>query len=274
MNFLNSISFVLVLLILSVFGGCNSTPSAGEQIFISEGYSNEVVDGYWLYLPRNFDSDKKWPVILFLQGGNAVSPNPRTSKEDGPAKYAIRNMKKEGQYKLVSDTFLIINPHMKVGPMEKRQWYQYPRTLKRILDEVVVKYAGDPSRIYLTGLSLGGHGSWGLSKKYPQTFAALVPIAGRITCKSDCEKLSDIPIWIIHNTNDPTVDFEYSLKTIKYFEESLNRNFLKIKNMELKSTQMNSEFIFSELDNNEHDAWSQAYSSSALYEWLLTKKIE
>ncbi|MEN2280903.1 alpha/beta hydrolase-fold protein [Algoriphagus sp. SE2] len=274
MNFLKSNYRFLALALIISFVGCDSAPTAGKQIYVSEGYSNKVVDGYWLYLPRNFDSNKKWPVILFLQGGAGVSPYPRTSKEDGPAKFALNNLSKEGKYQLVSDTFLIINPHMKVGPREKRQWYQYPNTLKSIIDEVVYKYAGDSSRIYLTGLSRGGHGSWGLAKKYPQTFAAIVPIAGQINCRSDCEKLSEIPIWIIHNSGDPTVDFEYSLNTVDYFEKSMNRIFLKINDMKLAPTQMDSSLIFSELDKDEHDAWNLAYSSNSLYEWLLTKKIQ
>ena len=261
---------VIGILILS---GCSNGPSPGKQVFITEGVSSSMVEGFWLYLPKTYDENKKWPVILFLQGSDGASPNPRTSKDAGPVKYALRNSKQLSQTPFLADSFIIINPHMNTGPIEKRQWYQYSKTLVQIVDDVTKKYAGDQRRIYITGLSRGGHGSWGVVKNYPNKFAAVVPIAGEISCMNDCEKISDVPMWIIHNHKDRNVDYDYSLGVVEFMENKLDKPFQRISTTSLNQNQLKSKFIFSSLEQEGHDAWSAAYSSPSLYLWLLDKKL-
>lgn len=265
------IRYLLIVIFVLLQAGCTQKPTAGKQVLITKGWSNKIVDAYWLYLPRNYDSSKTWPVILFLQGGHGVSPNPETSKNDGPAKYALLNNEEFSEKSLVSDTFIIINPHMQVGPSEKRQWYQYPATLAEIVDDVVETYSGDPKKVYLTGLSRGGIGSWELAKKLPLKFAAIVPIAGRITCNKDCGEVSEIPQWIIHNTGDPVVEFDYSNNAVAFIEESYQRDFLRLSGLELDEVQLSEDLIFSAIDAEGHDAWNLAYKSQDLYKWLLAK---
>lgn len=105
----------LIILIFLLIG-CTDNPSPGKQVLITEGWSNKIIDGYWLYLPRNHDPSKRWPVILFLRGGYGLSPNPETSKNDGPVKYALLHNEEFSEKSMVSDTFIIINPHLRVGP--------------------------------------------------------------------------------------------------------------------------------------------------------------
>ncbi len=260
------------LLIINLLVGCSEKPSAGKQVMITKGLSNKVVDAYWLYLPRNHNSVGKWPVILFLQGGYGVSPNPNTSKNDGPAKFALLYGEKLDEKTPLADTFIIINPHMKVGPTEKRQWYQYPETLAEIVDSVVKNYSGDPDRIYVTGLSRGGIGTWNLAKKLPNKFAAIVPISGRLSCQNDCNEIANIPMWVVHNTGDPTVEYEYSSKSVSHIEEILHRQFLHIQTVYLKSEDVLQSYIFSSLPHDDHDAWNEAYNSTSMYEWMLDKK--
>lgn len=262
-------SFLICLAYLGL--GCSEKPSAGKQVLITEGLSRKVVDAYWLYLPRNYDPGKHWPVILFLQGGLGVSPNPQTCKEDGPSKFALLYSDKIEDKTLVSDTFIIINPHMRVGPSEKRQWYQFPATLEQIVDDVVARYSGDTNRIYLTGLSRGGIGAWNLAKQLPEKFAAMIPISGRINCKIDCDKIAGLPMWIIHNTRDPTVDFEYSSESVEYLDMNFNKPFYKLNSMDPSSTLVSATHIFSALDRDGHDAWNEAYASPSLYIWMLDK---
>ena len=250
-----------------------NSPRAGAQVWIDKGYSASVVDGYWLYLPKHMDKNKKYPVILFLQGGYGSSPNPRTSKEDGPAKYALAQLKDAELASYVKDSFLIINPHMKPGPSEQRQWAQYDKPLMKIVDEVSANYQGDHRRIYLTGLSRGGHGSWGLLKKHPDYFAAVIPIAGRITCRSSCEEIKNIPMWIIHNAADNVVEVDYALNTADYMETKLQMDFLRLDNVTLNSQQLNTDKILSVLPDEGHDAWNRAYSTPELYQWMLSKKL-
>jgi len=264
---------ILLLIEMFTFCACSfHNPKPGKQVWMDDGYTNKVVDGYWLYLPRTYVSEKDWPIILFLQGGYGSSPNPRTSKEDGPAKYAID---KPGDVELahyVKDSFIIINPHMKVGPSAERQWYQHAEQLIQILDEVTQQYSGDRQRLYLTGLSRGGHGSWELVKKFPDKFAAMIQISGRITCRSGCDKIASIPMWIVHNTGDEVVEYEYAENAVIFFKSDLGISFARIGNTSLTNVQLNSSHIFTSFDNNGHDAWNRAYTSVDLYRWLLSKK--
>jgi len=263
--------FILTLGV-SIFASCDRSPAPGQQILITEGLSIRVVDAYWLYLPRNYDQNKeKWPIILFLQGGYGVSPNPNTSKSDGPSKFALLHAQKSDAKSIVADTFIIVNPHMRVGPKEKRQWYQYPKTNEQVLQDIIEQYNGDPDRIYLTDLSRGGHGSWELAKILADQFAAIVSIAGRIRCSEDCGNSLDLPLWIVHNTCDEEVDFDYAEDAVEVIENKYGQKFMRTETVHLKQPALTQERIFTALHREGHDAWNETYNSIFLYKWLLCK---
>lgn len=204
---------------------------------------------------------------MFLQGGDAAaSPNPNTVKNGGPIYYIAR------QQKSLPDSFIIVNPHMRTGSMENRQWFNNADGLVQIINQTIQQYSADPDRIYLIGQSRGGHGTWGVAKRFPEKFAAIVPIAGAITCKSNCEKITDLPMWIIHNDGDPVVDYEYPQTTVNYFESELGRSFLKT--ADLANGNINkSKSILTTFDSDEHGgAGSKAYASPILYDWLLSNR--
>jgi len=258
-----------ILITLLLFGCDNTAPAPGEQVFISDGMERtDVIDGYWIYLPRKFDPDKKWPVLLFLQGSTGVNHRKEAVKEYGPVKY-IMNANSALYDQL--DQFIIINPHMTIGPPEKRQWFSYANTLEGILDFVTTSYHGDPGKTYITGLSKGASGCWGVAKRLPERFAAMVAIAGRINCKSRCEQLKEVPSWIVHNTGDDQVTYEYAQETVKYMEEHMDVDFLEIEKVALSNRQLSSDFIFSSLPQEGHDAWSQTYANPVVYNWMLSK---
>ncbi len=252
---------------------CNlDSPAAGKQVFVSEGFENKIVDGYWLYLPNNFSKKRDWPIILFLQGGYGTSPNPKTAKNDGPAKYVFEEKVNEELYHYVADSFIIINPHMRTGPKEKRQWHQYGETLIQVVDEVLAKYNGNSEKLYLTGLSRGGVGSWELAKQYPEKFAAIMPIAGVVTCRNNCEVLQQIPTWIIHNKGDDAISIDYPRSTVSYYDKKFGIEFYNISHTHPTKTELVKNYIFSELDKQGHDAWNVTYASTEIYQWFLRHK--
>jgi|GEM_PF-1458018 len=252
------------------FASCNlDSPAAGKQVFISDGYENKVVDGYWLYLPNNFTKDRKWPIILFLQGGHGASPNPKTAKNDGPTKFVFEEKVNEELYQYVADSFIIINPHMRTGPKEKRQWFQFSKTLIEMLEEVEKGFSGNSSKIYLTGLSRGGAGSWELAKQYPQKFAAVIPIAGIVTCKSNCDNLKQLPTWLFHNQGDDVISVDFPRSTVDYFKEEFGISFYKINHTHPRIIELEKDYIFSEMEIQGHDAWNVTYASPEIYQWLL-----
>ena len=108
-----------VMCILVMLTSCAETPKPGKQVLITEGFSNQVVDGYWLYLPKNYDPAKKWPMIMFLQGGDAsASPDPKTVKDGGPARYMLQQAKQAMETHVLPDSFVVVNPHMRTGRKE------------------------------------------------------------------------------------------------------------------------------------------------------------
>jgi len=255
------------LIFLCGLMSCSEKPKPGKQILITEGFSNKVLDAYWIYLPKNYSEERKWPMIMFLQGGDAsASLNPNTVKDGGPAHYLLKKQTN------LPDSFVIINPHMRTGTMEQRQWFQNADGLVQIINQAIEQNNVDPNRIYLTGQSRGGHGTWEVAKRFPEKFAAIVPIAGAITCKSNCEKITGLPMWIIHNNGDPVVDYEYPQATVNYLESKHGQSFLKISNLddgEIKK----SKSIFTTFYSDKHGgAGSKAYASPALYDWLLSNR--
>jgi predicted peptidase len=152
---------ILILLIGLLNGSCDG-PSPGEQVFIKQAYGEAVVDGYWIYVPKNYNENekKKYPVLLFLTGGRkAATSNIYDAKEEGPAKFLNDQNVSYELRPYLRDSFLIVNPHMKVGGVEVRQWFQYSNELIYALHQLDLKYPIDWDRVYITGISRGAHGA-------------------------------------------------------------------------------------------------------------------
>lgn len=243
------------LIFFGLLLSCTEKPAPGKQGLITEGFSNQVLDAYCLYLPKAYDEQKKWPLIIYLQGCNAsTSPNPNTVKDGGPVYFLTK------QQESLPDSFVMVNPHMRTGPMEQRQWFDQAEGLIQIINQTIRNHQVDPNRIYLTGVSRGGHGTWGVAKKYPEKFAAIVPIAGALSCKSNCEGMADLPMWIFHNDGSPLVDYEYPQTAVKYLEPELERPFIKTSNVDLDQSMISSNSIFTTLASDEHvSAAEQVY---------------
>ena len=245
---------------------CEETPQPGKQVLVSNKFQRKIIDSYWLYLPPNYSEQKKWPIILFLQGQDGISADPATCKNEGPV--AARN---STVGKLVNK-FIIINPHMTVGPIEERDWSQYSGALLQIVNDVSRTYSVDSNRLYLTGLSLGGTSTWSIAKQHPNVFAAIVPISGRLSCNKDCDKLAAQRMWIIHNESDPRVSSRYSLNVVRYLEENLSVKFIQMPSVDsARKEDLLDDHLFALSQNSDHDAWTTAYNSPQLYEWLLSK---
>lgn len=255
------------LSVICLLNSCVEEPLPGKQVLITKGISSKVLDAYWLYLPKSYTEDKKWPMIMYLQGGDAAASSyPGTVKDGGPVYYMLRQ-----QSETLPDSFVIVNPHMKPGPREDRQWYNNADGLIEIIDKAINENNVDPDRVYLTGLSRGGHGTWGVAKRYPEKFAAIVPIAGAITCQSNCQKIKDLPMWIVHNDGDPAVDYEYPMKAVSYFENELDQPFLKTTHLKDVNIE-EAKSIFTTFDSDSHGgADKKLYTSPGFYRWLLSK---
>ena len=111
----------------------------------------------------------------------------------------------------------------------------------------------DSQRIYITGLSMGGYGTWSALALEPKLFAAAIPICGGGDPTS-VEKFTKVPIWAFHNDGDPAVNVEGSRSMIAALKNS------------------GGDPKYTEYPSTQHDAWSPTYKDPALWEWLLTQK--
>ena len=212
-------------------------PEPGKQVEQVFKTSEAAEVGYLLYLPENYKPGSALPVMLFLHG---------RGESDGP----LSVVAKWGPSQLVARGEKL--PYILVSPQcpKADNWSsatQQARLLE-LLDSIVVKFGANKDRIYLTGLSMGGSGSWRMAADHPERFAAVVPICGRGQT-TDADKLKSLPIWVFCGDQDGVFK----------------------SNEELVQTvvQAGSQSIrFTSLENVGHNSWSAAYATPDLYQWL------
>jgi predicted peptidase len=122
-----------------------------------------------------------------------------------------------------------------------------------LLDDIIRTYRVDRDRVYLTGLSMGGFGTWDLAAAHPEKFAAIAPICGGGN-PQNAKKLARLPIWVFHGAKDPTVPIERSREMVEA----------------LKAAGANVKFtVYPEA---QHDSWTETYNNPEFYQWLLEQK--
>jgi len=215
--------------------------AAGTQVEQSLKVSDALTIPYLLALPKDYgkEAGKKWPVILFLHGrGESNGPLSIVAKW-GPPRFAARG-----------DDF----PYIVISPQCPREtdWKdpEQQAGVLAVLDDTLAKYDCDPARIYLTGLSMGGYGSWSLAAKHPKRFAAVAPICGGGN-PEDAGKLAEVPIWAFHGDQDKAVPFERSVQMVEAIKKAGGQ---KIR--------------FTSLEEVGHNCWSAAYATPELYQWF------
>ena len=205
---------------------------------------SEVNLGYYVFLPENFDVNKKYPLVLFLHGAGergdgSESALPRVAVN------ALPKFAQEGE----EYPFILLCPQCP----ENIVWNNVVLSLKKLLDGVVEKYNADPDRIYCTGLSMGGFGTWEMGVTYPQFFAAIAPICGG-GFSWRAYQLKDVPVWAFHGDADNVVPISYSRTMVDA----------------LKAAGGNPRFtVFPGVN---HNSWDPAYKTTDVIAWLLEQK--
>lgn len=201
--------------------------------------------GYLMYLPQEYDEDKEkqWPLMLFLHGrGESYGPLSLVAKW-GPPRFAQRG----------DDLpFILVSPQCP----DDGKWSDDTRQaqLEKLLDTVTKAYRVDQDRVYLTGLSMGGYGSWTLAARSADRFAAVVPVCGGGDI-ADADKLKSLPIWVFHGDQDKAVPFSRSVEMVDAIRGAGGE---KIR--------------FTSLEHVGHNCWSSTYALPELYDWMLQQK--
>jgi predicted peptidase len=224
---------------------------------------------YQVFVPETWTAHQKWPVILFLHGAGERG-NDGMQQTDIGIGTEIR-----------SDRGRI--PAIVVMPQcQKNLWWTQPPMddlAIAALDAASKEFHGDAERTYLTGLSMGGYGTWHLAEKYPRRFAALVVICGGIrppaaTLKAHPDlakwfpvddpksysdaaaKIGRIPVWIFHGADDDTVPVTESRRMYAALKE------------------IGAEVHYTEYPGTKHVSWDKAYDDEKLFPWLFSKTLD
>ena len=196
---------------------------------------------YLLFLPEAYNEEKSWPMILFLHGVGERGDNLEEVKKHGPPKIVAQQK---------DFSFIVVSPQCP----EKSWWTNENESLIALLGDITARYRIDKDRIYLTGLSMGGYGTWSLASAYPERFAAIVPICGGGE-PSMALKLKDMPVWAFHGVQDKVV-------SVKKSEEMVNA-----------IVDLGGDAKLTVYPDAGHDSWTQTYNNRKLYDWFLEHRI-
>ncbi len=245
----------------------------GKFVTVAKKFDRGIIDGYMLYLPKSYDpkSEKPYPVIMYLQGGQAVGGKIDEVACIGLPKLLKEDLWKESEFefaRFIKDTFIVVCPHMTKGSFDERQFYNQEKAIALIRAEMIKNYNGDTSRVYLAGAGRGGHGTWGLATRMPNAFAAFVPVSGDNHGIKNHTLLTALPIWAAHDKRDPCVEYEVSLKTIDELDQSKDCQFKRVHLDDLSDFQVkNQNKVFVTLDCG--CGSSTVFRNRKVYDWML-----
>ncbi len=199
---------------------------------------------YQLHIPAQAEKegDQLWPAILFLHGWGE-------SGDDGSAVLEI------GLPAYIADKpefpFIVIAPQSPWFTW----WPELAGSLDQLLEQCLAELPIDPQRLYLTGLSMGGFGSWYLAAKWPDRFAAVAPICGGgywfHGFPERAAELKDTAVWAFHGALDDMVPLSASEEMVAVLREH------------------GGDVRFTVYPDADHDSWTETYNNPQLYSWFL-----
>jgi predicted peptidase len=254
-------SLVLPLLLVS------SAASAQVLPRIETGFLNRTVTlggqtyKYQIFVPAEYTPSQRWPAILFLHGAGERGSDGYIQTQIGLA-HAIRQ--NPSRFPAI-----VVFPQ---APAESTWTGAIARMAIAALDQTTHEYQTDPSRLYLTGLSMGGNGTWYVGYRNPKRFAALAPVCGWIAptfwktadpvvpadsgeiYAAFSRQLRQTPTWIFHGEIDPVVPVDESRKAFAALQAA------------------GAPVQYTEVTGTGHNSWDPAYASPKFWAWLFAQR--
>ena len=226
---------LLVAAAVSAEGGGPPPGRSAHRLSLHDPLADHV--NYLLYVPASYSKDAAadWPLIVFLHGSVQRGDNPAPLEDMALLAFADEE----------SDF-----PFVAVIPQCPRNTVWSPRIVKSVLDSVEATLRIDRNRVYLTGFSMGGYGTWQTAAAFPGTFAAIAPISA-MSDLPDIPRLAAVPIWAFHGAQDVNVPVTESEKMIAALRKS------------------GAEARLTVYPDFAHDCWTTTYRDSRLYLWFL-----
>jgi len=192
---------------------------------------------YLLYLPENKPSSNLYPLLLFLHGSDERGNDLNLLKRNGPPSFLDNKP---------NFPFIVVSPQCP----ENGNWDT--QNLLTLLDHIEDTLPIDKNKIYVTGLSMGGFGTWNLAQAAPERFAVIAPICGGGNLERLCI-MRDVPVWAFHGAKDTAVPYEESERLVQQLKE------------------FGADVKFTLYPDAAHDSWTKTYQNQELYSWLLSK---
>jgi predicted peptidase len=192
-----------------------------------------------LFLPADYETDaaRQWPLILFLHGAGERGADPEKVRKHGLPKVTESNP---------HFPFVVVSPQCPAGTY----WPYLVGELNDLIERILAQYRVDRSRVYLTGMSMGGYGTFYLAMAHPTTFAALAPICGGGD-PSKVGRIRHLPTWVFHGARDNVVPIEESEIMVSALRKA------------------GADVQFTVYPHAGHDSWTATYNNPQLYEWFL-----
>ncbi|MEZ5413150.1 MAG: prolyl oligopeptidase family serine peptidase [Opitutaceae bacterium] len=215
-------------------------PIAGRQTTQAATVQVEFTYRYLLTLPDGFEPDSplRWPLLVFLHGKGERGEDLSLVRKHGVPREIDHGRQLP---------FVVLAPQC-----PDDEWWNLP-AIEALITDVVRRYQIDPDRIYLTGLSMGGFGTWALAARHPERYAAIIPICGGGETKW-APKLRDLPVWAFHGALDQVVPLKRSQDMIDAITAAGGSPKLTV------------------YPNAAHDSWTETYANDEIYTWLLAHR--
>ena len=213
----------------------------------SRRITQRIALDYLLHLPPGYSrrSKNKLPLILFLHGSDECGADVTLVRRHGIPKVAERDP---------DFPFITVSPQCPANST----WVMQRDALLMLLDDVLRTYSADVSRVYLTGISMGGYGAWHLGSEHPGRFAAVVPICGgyeeMLGYPERVCGLRYTPVWAFHGAKDKDVPVSETRALVRVLRNCGGN---------VKLT------VYRDVG---HDSWTRTYNNPALYRWLLKQR--
>jgi predicted peptidase len=255
-----TIFLVCAVVCVAAFAGCSTVPPGDHDhsaisptaMQTSRKFQKIITRSvkldYQLYLPEGYKkTGQPWPLLMFLHGAGERGTNVDKVTVHGPPKLVKAGAKLP---------FIIISPQCPTDETWRDE------DLLALMDEIIARHHVDTNRVYLTGLSMGGYGTWSLGTKFPERIAAIAPVCGggdkiRVLLANRQKRaaMKTLGVWAFHGAKDNVVPLEESQRMT---------NALTLAGCaEVKLT------VYPEAG---HDSWTQAYTEPEIWNWFLAHR--
>jgi len=244
------IRLILAILLLANTRTAMNDANGSQPGTLPHGFVRKAIDlpdgesrRYAMFVPRDYaqKTDQRWPLIVFLHGSGERGSDGIRQTTVGLPEYITERPRKF--------------PFLVLMPQAHGMWFRGKEALAvwAMLDKTIDEYRVDTDRIYLTGLSMGGFGTWELAMQRPDIFAAVAPVCG-VGPTELVGNIRHVPVWAFHGAQDGHVPPDGSRRPVEALK------------------QIGADVRYSEYPDVGHKSWEKAYWTPQLYSWFLSHR--